>query len=143
MARQTTKYANLLYYVSLALLLLGCVEYFKYSTRTNYEWFHCTPVMEPANESGSVKKLYAVGGPACDKRGEFKSIFNFITSNYDPNVESYSFCFVENTSLKSIHYPISNHDKGPAGYLAYIGYDSDKELVQHYCDGAGATVFHL
>ena len=37
---------NLFKVLAVSLALIAAVEYFKYGTRINYEWFHCTPVME-------------------------------------------------------------------------------------------------
>ncbi|CCK70402.1 sphingosine N-acyltransferase subunit LIP1 KNAG_0E01360 [Huiozyma naganishii CBS 8797] len=131
-------------YIILSLLLIAAVEYFKYSTRINYEWFHCTIVRDPIRDSmgepSSVFKLSAVGGPSCDKRGELKTIMKRIVRDYEPNEENLSFCLIENESVKPIHYPLGEV-KGEAGYWAYVGYDSDKELVKEMCNDA--TLYHL
>ncbi|CCF60032.1 hypothetical protein KAFR_0I02530 [Kazachstania africana CBS 2517] len=130
---------SLLKYVVISLMLIAAVEYFKYATRINYDWFHCTAVGEPI-ENSSVVKLYARGGPSCDKRGEFKTIVKRITRDYEPNDESLSFCIKENKHLNSIHYPI-HEEKGEPGYFAYVGYDSDYNLIEKYCEDS--VIYHM
>ncbi|AJS92723.1 BAH_G0042640.mRNA.1.CDS.1 [Saccharomyces cerevisiae] len=137
-ARPKPKIFNLFRVCFISLLLIAAVEYFKYGTRINYEWFHCTPIKEP--QSGSVIKLWARGGPSCDKRGEYKTIVKRITRDYEPNDEHLSFCIIENDNVPPVHYPI-HEDKGEPGYVAYVGYDTDSELVQELC--ADSTIYHM
>ena len=134
---------NLLYCVIISLFLIAAVEYFKYSTRINYEWFHCTPIMEPISgytDNSTVLKIWARGGPSCDKRGEFKTIMKRIVRDYEPNDESFSFCIIENMALDSIHYPL-HENKGEPGYIAYVGYDKDSDLVNELC--TDSIIYHM
>ncbi|CAG62918.1 uncharacterized protein GVI51_M13651 [Nakaseomyces glabratus] len=132
---------NLFKVLAVSLALIAAVEYFKYGTRINYEWFHCTPVMERVGgPDSSVLKIWARGGPSCDKRGEYKTILKRISRDYEPNDEHLSFCIKENMSVDPVHYPI-HEDKGEPGYIAYVGYDSDKRTVDELCEGT--TVFHF
>ncbi|AMD21960.1 HFR105Wp [Eremothecium sinecaudum] len=139
---QVNNYINLLYYMGILLSVLGAIELFKYSTRLNYEYFHCTTISEPVAEATSMNMIYAVGSSSCDKRGEIKTILRKITRDYDPNLQPASFCLVENRAVGSIHYP-DKGKKGPAGYVAYAAYDDDEELLLEQCAQDGATVFHL
>lgn len=123
-----------------ALCLIAAVEYFKYKTRISYEWFHCTPVMHTMQTNTSVQKIWAYGGPSCDKRGELKTIMKRITMDYDPNHEPYSFCIIENVNVAPIHYPI-HENKGNPGYVSYVGYDRDSDIIAQYCNNA--TIMHL
>ncbi|CCD24028.1 sphingosine N-acyltransferase subunit LIP1 NDAI_0C03680 [Naumovozyma dairenensis CBS 421] len=125
-----------------ALTLMAAVEYFKYSTRIHYEWFHCTPVIETVGgPSSSVIKLYSRGGPSCDKRGEFKTIVKRITRDYEPAEGAISFCINENVNVPAVHYPI-DENKGAPGYVAFVGYDSDgKDLIEQMCEGS--TILHM
>ncbi|CCE61627.1 hypothetical protein TPHA_0A05530 [Tetrapisispora phaffii CBS 4417] len=133
---------SLLFYVVLSLSLIAGVEYFKYGTRINYEWFHCTPMKEQiGGPSSSVLKMWAVGGPSCDKRGEFKTLVKRITRDYEPNEESLSYCFIENKDINPIHYPVEDGNKGVPGYVAYVGYDTDADLVAQMCEGS--QIFHV
>ncbi|CAL9729290.1 ceramide synthase subunit Lip1p [Monosporozyma unispora] len=142
--KRKPRFKALFQYVFISLLLIAAVEYFKYSTRIHYEWFHCTAVKQPFNQNdgsiSSVNKIFAVGGPSCDKRGELKIIMKRITRDYEPNDENYSFCIVENENVASIHYPLGE-DKGKPGYHAFVGYDHDKELVEDLCKDS--TIYHL
>ncbi|SCV02455.1 LAME_0H00914g1_1 [Lachancea meyersii CBS 8951] len=140
MARRTPQVYKLLEYVTIGLVLIAAVELFKYSTRVNYEWFHCTPVMESLSEGSSAYKIFAVGGPSCDKRGEFKSIMKKITYDYEPNDQAVSFCIKENESVAAIHYPIDT-PKGSPGYVAYAAYTSEAHLIDEMC--ADATIMHF
>ncbi|KAL2709835.1 Ceramide synthase subunit LIP1 [Kluyveromyces marxianus] len=138
----------LLQYIACALALVAAVEYFKYKTRISYEWFHCTPQFAPLgsnshSSSSSAQKLWAVGGPSCDKRGELKTIMKRITMDYDPNEEPVRFCIVENHQVPSIHYPVENGNKGEAGYVSYVGYERDAAAVEEACALHEATVFNL
>ncbi|KAL6946795.1 hypothetical protein ACO0QE_001644 [Hanseniaspora vineae] len=130
------KVSALIQYIFISLALIAAVEYFKFGTRQNYEWFHCTPVYESLNISTSstttgdsspstAKKLYAVGGPSCDKRGEFKTLVKRITRDYDINKQRISFCIVEAPEVSYRHYPVEDGNKGAAGYVAYIAEDND------------------
>lgn len=124
---------NLLKCVVIALSLIAAVEYFKYSTQMNYEWFHCTPTVESVGGmDNSLVKIWSRGGPSCDKRGEFKTIVKRITRDFDVNKEHASFCIIENSELPPIHYPV-HEDKGEPGYIAYAGYNNDYKLVEEYC----------
>ncbi|SCU86477.1 LAFA_0E01002g1_1 [Lachancea sp. 'fantastica'] len=135
MTRRTPQVFKLLEYVCIGLFLIAAVELFKYSTRVNYEWFHCTPIKEPVSENSSAFKIFAIGGPSCDKRGEYKAIMKKITYDYEPNDESVSFCIKENADVTPIHYPIDT-PKGAPGYVAYAAYDSDAQLISQLCDDA-------
>ncbi|CAH03025.1 sphingosine N-acyltransferase subunit LIP1 [Kluyveromyces lactis] len=135
----------LLQYVLAALVLIAAVEYFKYKTRISYEWFHCTVQSEELfdHPEGSPLKLWAIGGPSCDKRGELKTIMKRITMDFDPNVEPVKFCIVEDTKVKSIHYPIEDGNKGDPGYISFVGYERDSDVVEQACASYAATVFNL
>ena len=126
--------------IAIALLCIAGVEYFKYSTKINYEWFHCTPIMEPIGTNTSVLKIWARGGPSCDKRGEFKTIMKRITRDYEPNDQHLKFCMIENMNIGPIHYPLGE-PKGEPGYIAYVGYNEDKNLVEEMCKDA--TLFNM
>ena len=126
--------------IAVALALMAAVEYFKYGTKINYEWFHCTPIMEPVGTNTSVLKIWARGGPSCDKRGEYKTILKRITRDYEPNEQHLQFCMIENMKVDPIHYPLGE-DKGEPGYTAYVGYDEDEALVQKMCKDS--TIFHM
>lgn len=145
MVRRVNSVVVLLEYVFMALGLIAAVEYFKYKTRISYEWFHCTPKFELLENSGSTyaRKLWAVGGPSCDKRGELKTIMKRITMDYEPNDEEVHFCIVENAKVKSIHYPVEKDNKGEPGYYAFAGYKWDAKVIEETCELHGATVFHL
>lgn len=132
------KIGTLIQYIFASLVLIAAVEYFKYSTKVHYDWFHCTPVREEME--GSVIKLYAKGGPSCDKRGEFKTIIKRISRDFEPNDEAISFCIIENKDLKPVHYPLTE-EKGEPGYYAYVGYDSDLEAIRTLC--ADAQIHHF
>lgn len=82
---------TLIQVILIFLSLIGAVEYFKYSTRVNYDWFHCTPKVTEFPNS-SVKQVISVGGPSCDKRGQTKSILKKISREFDPNLEEVVFC---------------------------------------------------
>lgn len=142
--RRKPRFKALFQYVCISLILIAAVEYFKYSTRIHYEWFHCTAVMEPIDQldgaSSSVNRIFAKGGPSCDKRGELKIIMKRITRDYEPNDENYSFCIIENENVPSIHYPLGE-DKGEPGYQAFVGYNSDKDLVEELCKDS--IIYHL
>lgn len=138
MPMYTPQLSKLLQCVLIALGLISAVEYFKYSTRIHYDWFHCTPVEEPL--SGSAIRLYARGGPSCDKRGEVKTIIKRITRDYEPSKDGISFCIKENMKVGPVHYPV-HEDKGEPGYVAYVGYDRDSAVVQEYCENA--TILHM
>ncbi|CEP64029.1 sphingosine N-acyltransferase subunit LIP1 LALA0_S10e00606g [Lachancea lanzarotensis] len=140
MAKRTPQVFKLLEYVGIGLILIAAVELFKYSTRVNYDWFHCTPVKEAVGENTSAFKIFAVGGPSCDKRGEFKTIMKKITNDYEPNDKPVSFCIKENEDVASIHYPIDT-PKGAPGYVAYAAYDAEAHLISQLCDGA--TLMHF
>lgn len=90
MARKSNIF-TLVQVVFIVLSLIAAVEYFKYSTRVNYDWFHCTPKVTEFPNS-SIKEIISVGGPSCDKRGQTKSILKRISREFDPNVESTVFC---------------------------------------------------
>ncbi|CAR21755.1 sphingosine N-acyltransferase subunit LIP1 [Lachancea thermotolerans CBS 6340] len=140
MAQRTPQIYKLFQYVCAGLALIAAVEYFKYSTRINYEWFHCTLVEEPWEQGSSLSRLYAVGGPSCDKRGELKTIMKKITRGFDLQKEGISFCIKEDLEVPSVHYPI--HDKkGAPGYVAYASYDSDSRDIREVCEDA--PVLHI
>lgn len=127
------KIANLFKTIFLSFAIIAAVEYFKYGTKINYEWFHCWPVKEQVGgPDSSVFKLWARGGPSCDKRGEYKTILKRISRDYEPNDEHISFCIIENKGVSPVHYPIHD-DKGAPGYWAYVGYDRDSHLVREMC----------
>lgn len=139
--QEKPKFFSLFTVLLISLSLIAAVEYFKYGTRINYEWFHCTPSMEHVGpDSSSVSKIWARGGPSCDKRGEYKTILKRITRDYEPNNEAVSFCIKENMDIKPIHYPVDEH-KGEPGYVGYVGYDSDKDIIEKIC--GDATIFHF
>ncbi|EDO18796.1 hypothetical protein Kpol_1028p71 [Vanderwaltozyma polyspora DSM 70294] len=140
--RRVPQVWTLLKYIFISLCLIAAVEYFKFGTRINYEWFHCTPIKEQVGgPSSSVIKMWAVGGPSCDKRGEFKTLFKRISRDYDPNDEPVAYCFVENKNIPSVHYPIENGNKGEPGYVAYVGYMSDYDLIEAEC--GENQIFHV
>lgn len=142
--KRKPRFKALFQYICISLLLIAAVEYFKYSTKIHYEWFHCTAVKKQINyvdgSESSVNKIFARGGPSCDKRGELKIIMKRITRDYEPNDENFSFCIVENTNVPSIHYPLTE-DKGKPGYYAFVGYDHDKELIEEVCKDS--TIYHM
>ncbi|SCU98681.1 LAMI_0F15852g1_1 [Lachancea mirantina] len=140
MARHTSQIANLLFYITIGLVLIAAVEYFKYSTRIHYEWFHCTPVKETIVPGSSATKMFAVGGPSCDKRGELKTLVKRITRDFETNQERASFCILENPRVSHVHYPVGEN-KGEPGYIAYVSYDSDFDAIADYC--ADTTVLHI
>lgn len=141
MAKRKAQISNLFKCVMIALSLIAAVEYFKYGTQINYEWFHCTPIKESVGGPGSsVLKLSSKGGPSCDKRGEFKTIVKRISRDYEPNQERVSFCIMENTNVPPIHYPV-HEDKGAPGYFAYVGYNKDYSLVEELC--GDAPIYHI
>lgn len=134
------RFKALFQYVMLSFALIAAVEYFKFSTRIHYDWFHCTPHYESVDNTTSVNKIFAVGGPSCDKRGELKTIVKRITRDYEPNDESVSFCIIENKDIDPIHYPLGEI-KGEPGYWAYVGYDTDRDLIRKKCENN--TIFHM
>lgn len=140
MVKRTPQVLTLFYYIMIGLVLIGAVEYFKYSTKIHYDWFHCTPVTEPLGKGSSAIKLFAVGGPSCDKRGELKTIVKRITRDYDINDQHVSFCIKENLNVPHKHYPV-HEDKGEPGYVAYVGYNSDYETIEEMC--SDATILHI
>ena len=119
------RFLVLLEYTIICLLAIAGVEYFKYSTKIHYDWFHCTPVYQNITATNNIQKLFAVGGPSCDKRGQFKTIVKRIGRDYPVNTERKSFCIVEDKSLNYKHYPIENGNKGDPGYYAYIASTND------------------
>ncbi|AGO13553.1 AaceriAGL329Cp [[Ashbya] aceris (nom. inval.)] len=137
------RYGTLVFYICAGLAFVGALEYFKHYTKNNYEWFHCTAVVEPVQGTTTVEKLFAVGGPPCDKRAELKVITQKLTKHFDPNKQPALFCIVENTSVEAVHYPVSRTNKGPAGYIAYAGYEADRAAVHKYCEAHGAAVLHM
>lgn len=82
---------TLLQTLFIVLSLIGAVEYFKYGTRVNYDWFHCTPEITEFPDS-SIKQIISVGGPSCDKRGQTKSILKKLSREFDPNEEKVVVC---------------------------------------------------
>ncbi|GAV48896.1 hypothetical protein ZYGR_0N03010 [Zygosaccharomyces rouxii] len=133
MRGQVPKILNLFKTLFIALAIMAAVEWFKYGTMINYEWFHCSPEQESiGGPDSSVLKLWARGGPSCDKRGEYKTILKRISRDFEPNDEHLSFCIIENEKLPHVHYPV-HEDKGEPGYSAYVGYNRDSELVQKMC----------
>ncbi|XBW36888.1 hypothetical protein QEN19_002467 [Hanseniaspora menglaensis] len=112
-------------YIIFGCLAIAAVEYFKYSTMIHYDWFHCTPVYEDISTVSNIQKLFAVGGPSCDKRGQFKTLVKRIGRDFPVNKERKSFCIIEDKSLGYKHYPIENENKGAPGYTAYIGTTDD------------------
>ncbi|QLG72964.1 hypothetical protein HG535_0E00480 [Zygotorulaspora mrakii] len=141
MPRREAQYLSLFKCVIISLSLIAAVEYFKYATQANYEWFHCTPSVEPIGYHGSsLVKLSSKGGPSCDKRGEFKTIVKKITRDFDVNKQHISFCIIENANVPPIHYPI-HEDKGQPGYVAYAGYNNETELIEEHC--GDATIFNI
>lgn len=141
MAKREAQILNLFKCVVIALSLIAAVEYFKYATQMNYEWFHCTPIKESMGSPGSsVIKLSSKGGPSCDKRGEFKTIVKRISRDYEPNLEHLSFCIMENPNVPPVHYPV-HEDKGEPGYYAYVGYNKDYPLVKELC--GDTAIYHI
>jgi hypothetical protein len=116
------KVFNLVQVAFVVFALIAAVEYFKYSTRMNYEWFHCTPQLStiPGTE---ITRAIAVGGPSCDKRGQLKSITKRLTRTFDPNVEPLAFC-------------IHEEDDIIVGYVSKI---NEEELLQQHC----SNIIHL
>lgn len=138
------RFVVLLEYTIICLLAIAGVEYFKYSTKIHYDWFHCTPVYENITTTNNIQKLFAVGGPSCDKRGQFKTIVKRIGRDYPVNTERKSFCIVEDKSLNYKHYPIENGNKGDPGYYAYIAStndDSDMLKLASLCDSE--SIFNI
>ncbi|CDR41807.1 CYFA0S08e00254g1_1 [Cyberlindnera fabianii] len=102
----------------IVLAIVGGIEYFKFSTRMNYDWFHCTAQITqvPGTE---IVKATAIGGPSCDARGQLKTITKKLTRKYDPNHQSYVFCLKED-------------DK--EGVIGYVANTTDEALLtQNYC----------
>lgn len=133
MSGQEPKIKNLFKTFFISLVVMAAIEWFKYGTKLNYEWFHCWPEQESVGSpDSSVLKLWARGGPSCDKRGEYKTILKRISRDFEPNDEHLSFCIIENKRLPHVHYPI-HEDKGEPGYWAYVGYNHDSELVTEMC----------
>lgn len=145
MTHQPNQVSTLVQYIIGALALVAAVEYFKYKTRISYEWFHCTPQYEAlsSEEGNSAQKLWSIGGPSCDKRGELKTIMKRITMDYDPNKEPVKFCIIEDTNIDSIHYPVEDGNKGDPGYFSFVAYEHDSKLVEESCSLHGAKVFNL
>ncbi|KAH3899406.1 related to Ceramide synthase subunit LIP1 [Saccharomycodes ludwigii] len=141
------KYLVLLKYIAVVLSLIAAVEYFKYGTRINYEWFHCTPIYQDISPvTKNAKKLFSVGGPSCDKRGEFKTIVKRITRDYEVNDDRITFCIIENLRVSPVHYPVEDDDKGEPGYYAYIANDSDfnaLELITEKCLQEESILYHM
>ncbi|CEP24777.1 LIP1 [Cyberlindnera jadinii] len=102
------KVFTLLQVTFIVLALIAGVEYFKYSTMVNYEWFHCTPQLTLIPGTG-ITKAIAVGGPSCDKRGQLKSITKRLTRTFDPNLEPLAFCLAQEGN-KVVGY-VSNVDQ--------------------------------
>ncbi|SCU79545.1 LADA_0B01420g1_1 [Lachancea dasiensis] len=140
MVQRKPQLFRLFEYVCVGLALIAAVELFKYSTRVNYDWFHCTPVKESLAAGSSAYKVFAVGGPSCDKRGEFKSIMKKITSDYEPHQGAISFCIKENDKVSPRHYPIGT-PKGQPGYVAYAAYDLEFALISELCQDAAIMHF--
>ncbi|SCU86708.1 LANO_0C08944g1_1 [Lachancea nothofagi CBS 11611] len=140
MAQRTPQVLRLLQYVCVGLALIASVELFKYSFRVNYDWVHCTPVKEQLSQGTSAYKIFSVGGPSCDKRGEFKSIMKKMASDYQPQVDGVSFCIKESKDVPPIHYPTGT-PKGKPGYVAYVAYESDSPLISEVCQDA--TIMHF
>lgn len=144
MARRKAQINNLFICTIICLTIIAAIEYFKYATRINYEWFHCTPVIDkitlPTYPDSSVVMLSSRGGPSCDKRGEFKTIVKRISRDFEPNTEHLSFCIKENLDVSPVHYPI-DENKGLPGYIAYAGYDSDLNLIKEMC--ADTPIYHF
>ncbi|KAL6936791.1 hypothetical protein ACO0OL_001341 [Hanseniaspora opuntiae] len=135
----TKRFIALFEYTVICLLAIAAVEYFKYSTKIHYDWFHCTPVYEPISSANNIQRVFAVGGPSCDKRGQFKTIIKRIGRDYPVNTERKSFCVIEDKSLPYKHYPVENGNKGNPGYYAYIastGDDDDMEKLADLCQSA-------
>ncbi|CCH60485.1 hypothetical protein TBLA_0C06930 [Henningerozyma blattae CBS 6284] len=146
MPRRVTQVKHLLFYISIALTLMAAIEWFKYGTKINYEWFHCRTQIEfmdyvDSGKSSTVRKIWSRGGPSCDKRGEFKTIVKRISRDYEPNDQHLSFCIIENEHVKPVHYPVEDVNEGDPGYYAYVGYDEDKELVEYLC--GDHLVYHI
>ncbi|GMM39915.1 sphingosine N-acyltransferase subunit [Hanseniaspora uvarum] len=138
------RFLVLLEYTIICLLAIASVEYFKYSTKIHYDWFHCTPVYENITAANNIQKLFAVGGPSCDKRGQLKTIVKRIGRDYPVNTERKSFCIVEDKSLAYKHYPIENGNKGNPGYFAYIASTenmSDMNKLTSLCDSE--SIFNI
>lgn len=131
-------------YLAVGLLAIAAVEYFKYSTMIHYDWFHCTPSYEVISSGSDVQKLFAVGGPSCDKRGEFKTIAKRIGRDFPVNKQRKSFCIVENKSVDYKHYPVEDGMKGEPGYVAYIGTTEDSGSMQDLIELCGESdVFNI
>ncbi|KAH3673615.1 hypothetical protein WICPIJ_009707 [Wickerhamomyces pijperi] len=113
------KFITLIETILAMLALIAGVEYFKYATMTNYEWFHCT-VQRSLDPSSSIVEYTSVGGESCDKRGQFKSIVKAASREFDPNYDDVVFCIKEDLKNERI-----------VGYGANV---KDAELVKSSCD---------
>lgn len=113
------KVITLIETIAVLLALIAGVEYFKYSTMVNYEWFHCT-VERDTSPVNSVVEYTAVGGPSCDKRGQLKSIVKTISREFDPNYGDVVFCIKEDHAGERI-----------VGYGADV---NDAELLKESCE---------
>jgi len=107
---------TLIQVIFIVLSLIGGVEYFKYSTRINYDWFHCTPNVHSLD--GSVKKITSTGGTSCDFRGMTKSILKKLSTEFEPQDGKIVVC-LEN-----------NNEDGVVGYGSFI---EDEEKLKTYC----------
>lgn len=139
MVGSQNRFLKLLEFVCVGLAIIAAAEWFKASTKSHYEWFHCTVHSEEAG-GNSVVKLWSVGGPSCDKRGELKSIIRHITRNYDPNIAPAGFCLTENTKIPARHYPIGP-EKGDPAYVAYASYLDDESILHELCNES--TIYHM
>jgi hypothetical protein len=98
--------------------LIAAVEYFKYGTQANYDWFHCTPKVNEIPNT-TILEVTAVGSTACDKRGQLKSVTKRLAKLIDPNIEPAVFC------LKEVGDRV----------IGYGAYAKDEELLSStYCE---------
>ncbi|CCH46778.1 ceramide synthase accessory subunit [Wickerhamomyces ciferrii] len=109
MAPKSNNIFNLIQVVFIVLSLVAAVEYFKYSTRINYDWFHCTPQVTTFPNS-SIKQVISVGGPSCDKRGQTKSITKRLSREFEPNQDDVLFC-IQDDGNKIIGFGSKFEDK--------------------------------
>lgn len=113
------KVYNLFKSAVILAVLMAAVEYFKYSTRLNYDWFHCTPKISEIDNS-SIKQITAVGGPSCDKRGQTKSIVKKLSRTFDPNEEQVVVC-------------LKQDEQDETKIVGFGANYKDRDLLSTYC----------
>lgn len=111
------KVFNLVQVTLVVLVLVAAVEYFKYSTKANYEWIHCTAQTSLVPNT-NITRATAFGGTSCDKRGQMKAIVNKLTRTFDPNEEKLAFCLQEEQDIV-------------AGYIANV---EEEQTLKGLCD---------